>query len=484
MKAVGMRIAVGCLLALTLVAGGCAYTTVTARERIPKPGPAQQVGLAAVMPPVNDRREWPPVATEQPIPNVRIFAPEITQQLRQDLLASGLFAALPTPASPAAKDVKSELRIKVNNFVINNQGTNAWIIPHLLIDGVALPVFTVTNIYSKGMVDLGGYLTPSTRIGVNLDIDMEYDEGPPVPLIKRSYTIRVEMERVSERELLNQMRDYATWGSQASREYGHKALQELARTIAADPNWKHLSTLRRLVAAEQAVKSGLPLGQQVAAAEEALKLVSAPLTMTEEEVKILRDGYLDAKARATIVNDLRATWLGLPGPKDLSAEQAVSPEEAEAFFDDPRLPLYQMQSNFAQRAIALAVRILTPVEPTPKEPGGRAGEAVSLPPGPRPPAAAVATGSPGTSTPDPTPAGAPNLSTAAVPPDLSPAQAQALRQRLQAALAQVLAGDLRKQVLATNQADNAVGASWQPMADLLGRVNTPYTQRYLQRRAG
>ncbi|MCA1905301.1 MAG: hypothetical protein LDL11_01770 [Desulfarculus sp.] len=479
-----MRIAVGCLLALSLLAGGCAYTTVTAKERIPKPGPPQQVGLSAVMQPVNDRREWPAVASDQPIPNVRIFAPEMTQQLRQDLLASGLFAALPAPNSPAAKDIKPELRIKVTNFVITNQGTNAWIIPHLLIDGVALPVFTVTNVYSKGMVDLGGYLTPSTRIGVNLHVDLEYDEGPPAPLIKRSYAIRVEMDQVSERELLSQMRDYATWGGQAGREFGRKALLELARNIAADPNWKHLPTLRRLVAAEQAVKSGLPLDRQVAAAEEALNLASAPLTMTEEEVKILRDGYLDAKARATIVNDLRATWLGLSGPKDLSAEQTVSPEEAEAFFDDPRLPTYQMQSNFAQRAIALAVRILTPVEATPKEPGGRGAEVVSLPPGPRPPAAAVATGSPGTSTPDPTPAGAPNLSTAAEPPALSPAQAQALRQRLQTALAQFLAGDLRKQVLATNQADNAVGAGWQPMADLLGRVNTPYMQRYLQRRAG
>lgn len=484
MKAVGMRIAVGCLLALSLLAGGCAYTTVTAKERIPKPGPPQQVGLAAAMPPVVDQREWPAVASDQPIPNIRIFAPEMTQQLRQDLLATGLFSALPAPGAPEAKDLPAELQLKVSNFAIANLGTNAWIIPHLLIDGVALPVFTVTAIYSKGMVDLGGYLTPSARVGATLNADLEYGEGGPAPLLKRSYVVRVEMEQVSEREMLSQMSDYSTWGAKAGQEYGRKALKELARNIAADPNWKHLATLRRLVAAEQAVKSGLPLDQQVAAAEEALRLVSAPLTMTEEEVKVLRDGYLEAKARATIVNDLRATWLGLSGPKDLPAEQAVSLEEAEALFDDPKLPLYQMQSNYAQRAIALAVRVLTPVEATAKEPGGQAAEVVSLPPGPRPPAAAVATGSPGTSNPDPTPADAPNLSTAAAPPALSPAQAQALRQRLQTALAGLLAGDLRKQVLATSQADNAVGAEWKPMAELLGQVGAPYVQRYLKQRAG
>ncbi len=484
MKALGMRIAVGCLLALSLLAGGCAYTTVTAKERIPKPGPPQQVGLKAIMPPVVDQREWPTVASEQPIPNIRVFAPEMTQQLRQDLLANGLFAALPAPGAPEAKDLSAEMRLKVSNFAVATLGTNAWVIPHLLIDGVALPVFTVTNLYSKGMVDLGGYLTPSSRIGVTLNADLEYNEGSPPPLLKRSYVIKVEMEQVSEREMLKKLSDYSTWGAKAGQEYGRKALKELARNIAADPNWKHLATLRRLVAAEQAVKSGQPLAQQVAAAEEALKLVSAPLTMTEEEVKILRDGYLEAKARATIVNDLRATWLGLSGPKDLSSEQAVSPEEAEAFFDDPKLPLYQMQSNYAQRAIALAVRVLTPVEATPKEPGGQVAEVVSLPPGPRPPAAAVATGSPGGGSPDPTPAGAPNLSTAAAPPVLSPVQAQALRQRLQTALATFLASDLRKQVLATGQADNAVGAGWKPMAELLGQVNTPYVQRYLKQRAG
>lgn len=487
MKSVGMKIAVFGLLALLLAAGGCAYTTVTAKERIPQPGPAVKAGLSAVMPMVADRRSWPDRLTgDQPIPNVRIFAPQMTSVLRQDLLASGLFTALPAPGDPAAEGVKPTLTITVGNFALSNLGTNAWVVPHLLLDGVALPVYTVTSLYSKGRVDMGGYITPSTRIGNVLAASLEYTEGLPAPVFERKYLITHELEQVSERQMLSDMRDYTGQGVELGKNRGVETLKIFARSIASDPHWKYLPQLRRLVMAEQAVKTGKPFPEQVAAVESVLDLLDRPLTMTEEEVKILRDGFLDAKARATIINDTRARWMGLAGPAELPANLVVSEEQAEKYFDDPTLPPYAVESNLDQRVIALAIKVLTPVEPAGKPAGpGQPNELVSLPPGPMAPAAGVGVGSPGTSSPDQTPAGAPNLALAAqAPPTTTPAQAQALRDRLRQALAARLKGDLRKQVLAAGEADRAVGAAWKPMAQLLRLVDTPFVQRYLGQRAG
>ncbi|MFH1059360.1 MAG: hypothetical protein V1797_11885, partial [Pseudomonadota bacterium] len=411
MKAVGMKIAVAWLLALSLAAGGCAYTTVVAKERIPQPGPPVKAGLKAVMPMVSDRRTWPDRLTgDQPIPNVRVFAPQMTSVLRQDLLASGLFTALPAPGDPAADGLKPTLSLTVGNFALSNLGTNAWVVPHLLLDGVALPFFTLTTIYSKGRVDMGGYVTPSTRIGTVLAVNLEYTEGLTAPVLERKYLINHEVEQVSERQMLSEMRDYAGQGAEIGRAKGVETLKILAHAIASDPHWQHLPQLRRLVAAEQVVKTGQPFPEQVAAVEGVLDILDRPLTMTEEEVKVLRDGFLDAKARATIINDTRVRWLGLSGPAQLPANLLVSEEQAEKYFDDPALPPYAVESNLYQRVIALAIKVLTPVEPAGKPAGpGRPNELVSLPPGPMAPAAGVGVGSPGTASPDLTPAGAPDL---------------------------------------------------------------------------
>ncbi|MFZ5587665.1 MAG: hypothetical protein ACOZHQ_17230 [Thermodesulfobacteriota bacterium] len=485
MKSVGIKIAVAWLVALALAASGCAYTTVVAKERVPQPGPPVKAGLKAVMPMVSDQRTWPDRLTaDQPIPNVRIFAPQMTDVLRQELLASGLFSALPAPKDPAAGGLVPTLKITVGNFALSNLGTNAWVVPHLLLDGVALPLFTATALYSKGRVDMGGYITPSSRIGTLLAASVEFSEGLAAPVLERKYLIRYEVEQASEREMLSDMRDYAGQGVDLGKAKGVEALRELARAIASDPNWQSLPQLRRLVAAEQVVKAGRPLPEQARAVEEVLDLLDSPLTMTEEEVKVLRDGFLDAKARATIINDLRARWLGLSGPAELPAEQFVDEAAAEKLFDDPRLPFYAAASVIDQRVIALAVKVLTPVEPTVKRDGGQPAEVVSLPPGPMAPAADVAVGSPGTASPDLTPAGAPDLALAAPAPPTSPAQAQALRESLRQALAARIKGDLRKQVLAATEAEKAVGPAWQPMAQLLRLVDTPFVQRYLGQRAG
>lgn len=485
MKAVGIKIAVAWLVALSLAAGGCAYTTTVARERIPQPAPPVKAGLQAVMPPVVDGRTWPDRnVADQPISNVRIFAPQMTSVVRQELLASGLFTALPAPGDPAASGAKPTLRIVIGNFALSNLGTNAWVVPHLLLDGVALPIFTLTALYSKGRVDMGGYIAPSARIGSQLSASVEYIEDLPAPVLERKYLIRYEIEHASEREMLSDMRDYAGQGVDLGKAKGVETLQELAGTIARDPHWQYLPQLRRLVAAEQMVKAGRPFPQQVAAVEGVLDIMDRPLTMSEEEVKVLRDGFLDAKARSTIVNDMRARWRGLAGPADLPAELIISEEQAEKLFDDPLLPRYEVESIIDQRVIALAIKVLTPVEPAGRAGGAPAPEVVSLPPGPMAPAAGVALGSPGTANPDLTPAGAPNLALAAPAPPTTPAQAQALRERLRLALAARLKGDLRKQVLATTEAEKAIGAAWQPMAQLLRLVDTPHTQRYLQQRAG
>lgn len=481
------RLALGLLMAALLAAGGCAYTTVTARERPHAALPPVKAGLKAVMPGVEDKRDWLGGGPDTAIPDVRLFAPEMTDQLRRELLASGLFAALPAPADPEAKGIEAGLRLEMTTFALAKLGTNAWVVPHLMLDGVALPVFTGAAIYSQGRVDLGSYLLPSNRMGTSATLKVTYGEGSEGALLEKEYSTKVELEQVSERKYLETINDTSTHGVRMSRLEGRKTLAQLAQNIAGDPFWRYLPVWRRLIAAENMIKTGKPLDQVAAAVEKLLPLLDTPLVYVEEEAKVLRDGYLDAKARAGIVNDLRARWLGLPDIKSLPSEQTVSEQRAEELFDDPKVPRYQEESIIAERVIRLALKVIDPATPTPAPPAAPVATQVVPPVAFRAPAAGVAPelapGAPVAArlTPAAQPA-SPAL--AAVAPPLPPEKAQALRQRLSQELAKRVRGDLRLQVLLVSQAEKAVGPSWAPMRELLGQVGANYTKKYLTTRNG
>lgn len=474
-----------CLLAVALLAaGGCAYTTVTAKERVHAVLPPVKAGLRAVMPPVVDRRVWAAGPQGTPIPDVRLFAPEITEDLRRGLVEKGLFAALPAPSDPQARGLGSSLQIEVTAFGLNKLGSNAWVVPHLLLDGLALPVFTGAAIYSQGRVDLGSYLLPSNRMGTSMTVKLLYGEGGD-PLVEKEYNIQEEIEQVSDRKYLETINDSSTHGVTLSRQEGRKALVKLTQAIAGDPVWQFLPQLRRLAAVERMLKDGKPVDQVAAAVEDLLPLLDTPLTYLEEETKVMRDGYLDAKARAGVINDLRARWLGLAEVKDLPAAQRINEERAEQLFDDPQVPRYQVEANLAERVIVLALGVISPKQPGTSTQAASVTTWVVPPVGFRAPAAGVAPElSPGAGRPAAAlpraPAAGPAL--APLPMGLPAAQAQALRQHLSQALAQRVRGDLRLQVLLVHHAEKAVGEAWEPMQALLKQVGGAYVDKYLNTR--
>ncbi|CAO0820638.1 hypothetical protein DFAR_1770004 [Desulfarculales bacterium] len=104
----------------------------------------------AIMPPVVDRRTWSVSGQDTPIPDVRLFVPDITEHLRGGLVESELFTTLPAPSDPRARSIGASLQMKVTTFRLNKLGTNAWAVPHLLLDGVALPVFTGASSTARG----------------------------------------------------------------------------------------------------------------------------------------------------------------------------------------------------------------------------------------------------------------------------------------------------------------------------------------------
>lgn len=482
-----LRSALCALAAVLLAAAGCAYTTVTARERPHAPLPPVKAGLRAVMPPVADKRIWHVSGQENPLPDVRIFAPEITTQMRKGLLQSGLFSALPAPDDPQATKMDARLTLEMTQFGLTRLGSNAWVVPHLLLDGVALPVFTGMAIYSRGRVDMGGYLLPSHRMGTTATVKLTYGTAQGI-LLEKEYTVQEELGQASERTYLETINDASTHGVEIGRREGRKALDRLVTAIVGDPLWQNLALLGRLAEAEALVKRGAPLPLQAAAVQELIEQLPPSLTYLEEEVKVLRDGYLDAKSRAGIINDLRVRWLGLNDIKELPAQHVVNEEKAEQLFDDPTLPTHQVEAVIAERVLRLALSIVTAPEQRPGPPPRATTATLVVPPvGFANPAAGVAPElgpvGPRTALPPAAPATAAKTGAHAAPA-LSPAQAQALRQRIGRDLLARLRGDLRLQVQLVLQAEKAVGPDWAPMEGLLKQVGTPYINKYLSTRKG
>ncbi|KMY66736.1 hypothetical protein AAU61_16740 [Desulfocarbo indianensis] len=477
----------GALLAALLALGGCAYTVTTVEAEPPKPGPPVQTGQAAVMDQVNDLRSWPGEVPDSRIAHVRVFAPQMTDLLRQELVQRGLFTALPEPAEDPALKKKAELEVVINSFALEETGKNPWLVPHILLDGVALPVFTVVAVGTGGEIDLGGYAFPSMAMATNLRATVKWMEPwQEEAILNRDYIVTLPLGAVSERELKQKLGDYRSYGVSLGQEAGVKAVTDLADQMSRDPYWAYLRDYQRLARAEYLLKLynqgpppslGLPsatvnewptpyrgysarsevkvntfrdvrpviktpgtaaaqsseptpsLGQMVEQVKALLDIVK-PLAYAPDEVGVLTDGYLEAEQRAAIVNTIRAQRLGLEGPKDLPPEALVSEEAAKELYDAPVVYRSKVQAELVERVFALAVSVLTPKT------------------------------------------------------DVPSAQTQALRQGLINQIAAKVKDQPNLQVLLLAKAETAVNEAWPPMQELLKLVGSPMTQRYLARRAG
>jgi hypothetical protein len=483
------RFALAVVAAACLAAGGCAYTVNTTQVEPPELGPEVATGRAAVLGAVQDRRAWPQVAAKEPIPHVRVFAPEITDFLRRGLVERGLFAALPAPDQ--ARGVDSRLMVRLNTFKLTETGNNSWVIPHLLLDGVALPAFGAVNLASAGRVDMGGYLFPSTAMAVQLKLAASWREPAlDAPVLERVYQITEELGAVSERRLWQEMGEPGKYGAAVSREGGQEALASLLEHMVRDPHWIYLDDYQRLAFAEAALRryrqaadpqvsrpvtpaspqerptpyrrytptflapvnplanapvepqelvmrleaaeteaaAAPTLAEMVQVARSLLPLMRE-LAFSQEEAAVLTDGYLDPDKRAAIVNEIRAQRRGLESPAGLPPEDRLDAEAAAALYDSPAVARSQVEAELAQRALDHCLAVLTP-QTGEEEQGMAAG----------------------------------------------------LRQGLADQMALALTGKPRLQALLLQRADRAVATAWPPMRELLQKVGSPLTRRYLARR--
>jgi hypothetical protein len=276
---------------------------------------------------------------------------------------------------------------------------------------------------------------------------------------------------------LNSLEKGETYGVEISKEEGYKTLDLFVETVARDARWANLPSFRRLVVAEAQVGPGLPPAQQVTAVSGVLDLVKT-LSYTEEEVKILRDGYLEAGPRATIVNELRARWLNIAGAKDLPPDQRLSAEQAVKLFDDPALLQAEVESILAERALTLAVKALN--ELTNPQTALNAPMQLTRVPRPAMPTQPAMAGRPEPPTQQVKPAGEAEASA----PAKAAASAGALAAGLRGTVAERVRRDPRLQSLLLNQAEKAVGPAWEPMRALLEEIGSPATAKYLNSRRG
>jgi hypothetical protein len=418
------------VLAAALAGSGCAYTTVAAKDKVPALGPTVTTGQQVIMPRVVDKRSWPQLASDEPVVNVRLFPGQITAHLREGLVKSGLFTGLFAPGSPESLETDLRLLVTVRKFELNRVGTNAWVVPHLLIDGLVLPAFAAAAIATEGKVDLGAYLVPSQKMATTLQVTAQLQRDE-ISVLDRSYLLNVELEAVTERELYQSAKSPNPYGEQVGKAQGRLALEKLIEMMTADPHWAWIRDYEKLAVTEALVKEPQEnMSAKIKSVQELLQVLR-PLAWTPEEASMIRDGALAPTMRASILNDIQARRLGLASAEQIPAGEELDVTAAEKLFDDPEVEQAQVQAELAQRVMALAAGVLSPAQNQ-------------------------------TETPD----------------------AADLRENLGRELARSLEGRLKLQELMLAQADKAVGPQWPPMAAVLRQIQSPLVSRYLRNRTG
>lgn len=483
MRSIAAFVAYMMLLVSLALGAGCT-TVSTADAPTPVPGPVIKAGLKAVMPPVIDKRSWPSEDTGTADPNIHIFAPGITGQLRQGLVSSGLFAALPAPGQPAAAGINDQLTVTIGEFSLNTLGNNPWSAGSYILDGLILPVFGVVTVATKGEVDTGAYLLPSTRVGTTVSAEVAWGEkGAKKPILSRGYKVTVELGAVSQREIMAYMGGTSSDdGVKIGKTQGKKALQELIVQISRDPNWLYLNSYVRLARARKVIENSADPVARMQAAQGLLGLLG-PLPYTPAEAKILRDGYVSTELRAAQVNELRAKYLGLSEVKNLPAKQKLGEAQAEKLFNDPAVEQALAQGEVVNQTIGLILSAMAPITPKVKAQAEAAPpkKMVEIPTLTRPTMPDPVQDFPGQKNKAKAAPEATKPKDAPKPLPLSP-RAQAMQAQLIGQLADALKGQPRLQGVFVKQADSAVGPLWPVAEKVLIKLGSPQAKNYLAKR--
>ncbi|ADK84883.1 hypothetical protein Deba_1515 [Desulfarculus baarsii DSM 2075] len=430
------------IAAISLASTGCAYLKIQREARDPLRGPVMSIDAATEMPTVIDKRTWEEGTWEAPNYNVRIFAPEITSQLRADLAATKLFADLPSASVSNDESAPLSLKVVVNAFGIEEAGSNAYRVPQVLANGALLPVYAATNVATKGQVDMGGYVMPSTNIVTSLQADVFLiDKGQTLLIVKRSYQTRIKLGAVSQRELFEGGDGFGYYGVAVGKAQGAKAIADLADMIARDPSWKLVPEYRRIAMAQRVARQKNTLQAKADAAIELLSLVR-PVTYTASEVKLLHDELFDDEVRANLFNQYRARILGFDDAEEMPASQRLTPEQVRRLLDDTSL-FTDMAIDEMDRTILefAASAMLPPLRSKTKQgPGARSAATAES------------------------------------------ADATRIRGQVADALVQKLKGDPLLQSMMLEIADKAIGRQWPAMKDMLVQLDSPAVKNYLTTR--
>ncbi len=453
------------VLALALAAG-CATSQ---QAEAPAPGPQIKAGLKAVMPPVEDLRYWP--ASDEGVinPNVHVFAPRMTSVIKSGLIRSGLFASLPGPKEKGAARLSDKLQVTVNQFAISKLGSNPWIMGAYLVDGLLLPIYAVANLGTKGQMDMGTYLLPSSKVGTTINADVDwYVKGLKKPILKRAYQVQVKLGSISERKLWGSVSDQTGFGVEMGKAEGIKVLDKLVDAISRDPNWSYLNQYERLARAQAVIDDEKAAPEaKLQAALGAVALLK-PLKYSPFEIKNLLDSALTPSARAGVINEQLARDMGLSGASALPAKQRMDAKQAKALFDDPAVQRAQVEADIASRVIGMALTVLAPPAPKP----AKMIKPAKVPGPPLPYQ---------TQTEQPQ-AQAKAEAPAAKPAPLSP-KAQRLAEDLRDALTAALKGQRQLQAVLLSQADKSIGGAWPTTKAVLLRLQaSPQVKSYLARR--
>ncbi|MCF8117842.1 MAG: hypothetical protein K9K33_15685, partial [Desulfarculaceae bacterium] len=479
------------LLTVLVLLAGCSAMVTTAEIPVPPPGPQIKAGLKAVMPPVVDKRYWPPDTPGTPDTNVHIFGPAITAKLRSGLTQTGLFAALPTPDSPSAELMSDRVVIRVTNFSLTELGNNPWAAPAYIIDGLVQPVSGVILIATKGQVDTGAYLLPSTRMGTTINADLSWSvKDLKAPVLKRSYLVVVELGSVSGRQLRASLADTTGYGVKVGKAEGQKALDGLVEVISRDPHWLYLGSYIRLARARVVIEDPESTPEQRMEAAGALVGLLQPLIYSPEEAKVLQDGLLNDSGRAAMANELRARYLGLAGADALPAKQRLTEAQAKKLFDDPSVGRAWAHGEVTQEALGLIMSALTPRRASlngtakgkvkAKDKDKTVGPAVIGASNPYLDSAGGAR--------NPAPGAASSAASAPMPlaklgpPEVLSPQAKRMQAQLATAVAEAMRNHPRLQALYLSVADESVGLAWFQAKSVLSQIGSPQVKNYLAKR--
>lgn len=448
------------ITATLALSAGCAYIKTTQEARDALRGDINKVELSAEMPPVDDQRTWEQGTWEAPNYNVHMFGPAITDKLRADLLKSGLFAALPSPNSNEAQNAPYRLEIKVTAFSLEEQGSNVYRVPQVIVNGALLPAFALTNLATMGQVDMAGYVMPSVDLGTKLNAGFTLiDKESEVTVLSRSYISKLDLGAVSQKDIFKGS-ETGEYGVDAGASKAEKAIEDLADLCVRDPAWKFTEQYKAVALAKDAIAESM--SPTVARCETALLLL--PLlekpNYTAKQVKLLHDDLLDADIRAALYNEMRARSLGYDSPEEMPQDQKIDEKQAEKLLDDISLLTDIVLADLDTKVLEIAIDAVIPPQATENKDKEKPND-MQGPQGPR----------------EPQDVGEPEG-----PPETAAVATPEMREAVLQALVQSVKNDLIIQNIITDLADKKIGDQWPEMKRILEAIDSPVTKRYLSKR--